>query len=51
MEFVGPQLNVAETRAGAGVRGDETEKAGVGQFVKYLVLLVKDFGLSGNGKP
>ena len=51
MKFVGPQLSVAETRAGTGMRGDETEKAGVGQFVKYLVLLVKDFGLSGNGKP
>ena len=38
-------------RAGAGKRGDETEKAAVGQFVKYLIPLVKDFGLSGNGKP
>lgn len=50
VRFVGPQLSVVETRAGAGVK-DETEKADVGQFVKYLVLLVKDFGLSGNGKP
>lgn len=50
MKFVGPQLSVEETGWGAGGGGDETEKAAVGQFVKYLVPL-KDFGLSGNGKP